>query len=167
MSTPSHSVPLWRQMRERGFGPDDILAYFHVIAPPVDVFAIARTMGVQLYEAADVDWAGQIDSDSTTAICTVRAADPLVRKRFTVAHELGHLMMHRLGRRHRDLNLRAGRDLEERQANAFAADLLMPSWLLGPMTEQFGGDVPRLASIFHVSQDAMMYRLTNLLHGYR
>jgi Zn-dependent peptidase ImmA (M78 family)/DNA-binding XRE family transcriptional regulator len=49
-------------------------------------------------------------------IIFVREGQPTDRRRFTLAHEIGHLMLHRV----------AGEKVEE-QANAFAAELLMPA----------------------------------------
>lgn len=71
------------------------------------------------------------------------------RQRFTLAHELGHLVMHDL----------PSPDMEN-EANAFASELLMPS---ADIKQAFVGGVTiqRLAElkpVWHVSMGAMLYR---------
>ena len=91
-------------------------------------------------------------------------AEAETRRRFTLAHELGHWVCHCLaGRdepvfcRHQDMDRLADRALE-REANVFAAELVMP----GPdVREVFAehGDVKEVAAIFGVSPLAMHWRL--------
>jgi hypothetical protein len=97
------------------------------------------------------------------------------RRRFTIAHELGHWILHRPGqdslfcrratvaenedeRRKRD----AGRPelpVGEREANAFAAALLMPAPLIEHHYRATGRDFDRLCMLFGSSQAAMGKRL--------
>jgi Zn-dependent peptidase ImmA (M78 family) len=102
------------------------------------------------------------------------------RQRFTIAHELGHLLMHpgrsvivEHLRRPARVNFRDARsglatDREEIEANQFAAGLLMPRRFLENdyegMAERFDDDdVPaRLARKYQVSEQAMRFRLMNL-----
>lgn len=108
------------------------------------------------------------------------------RQRFTIAHELGHLVLHHNSgdRLFVDNHLRAYQrrgspssgtyghpdsettPAEEREANQFASALLMPrAWIL-QMTEgrQFWDelDVAALAAEFGVSEQAMTIRLRQL-----
>ncbi len=90
---------------------------------------------------------------------------PTRRKRFTIAHELGHWVCHASVTaspapsycRARDLRQDADRALE-REANVFAAELLMPE---PPVRLAWGelGDVDACASRFDVSPTAMHWRL--------
>jgi len=113
----------------------------------------------------------------TTAICYVREEDILPRRRFTAAHELGHALMHQLdmGRFLLDEAVDDdGRDTHqeiEKEANDFAAALLMPEIVLRRRAEELRtehGTCPRqalsyrLASELLVSNEAMRYRLKNL-----
>lgn len=117
------------------------------------------------------------------AIIVNRANSPL-RKRFTYAHELGHLLMHNFRAphadaasafkvRYRDSLSSDGSVLEEIEANRFAAELLMPENLLVPRLRDLGFDyaseerethekMSRLAKSFGVSQQALQIRLANL-----
>lgn len=90
------------------------------------------------------------------------------RRRFTVAHELGHLVMRHHERFHIDLGTTAADGhppdydwLSEREANDFAANLLMPDGEVRRLykpSKSVGG----LADEFNVSAQAMSYRLINL-----
>src|SRR4029077_13565981 len=101
-----------------------------------------------------------------------------VRQRFTIAHELGHLQLHK-GRslileRQMHVNFRDATSAtitsrEEMEANQFSAELLMPHELLEralksllkgrPLSD--ADLVARLAARFEVSRQAMEYRLAS------
>ncbi len=79
------------------------------------------------------------------------------RQRFTIAHEIGHLV---LGHTHSgaDFNLKS-RDPHEIEANQFAAELLMPLELL-KNDYGYGATAPKdLAKNYSVSEEAMWWRL--------
>lgn len=90
---------------------------------------------------------------------------PLRRFRFTIAHELGHWICHALEGasplatycRPVDMTEAADRSLE-REANIFAAELLMPEAAVRETWDAVG-DADRLATRFDVSPSAMRWRL--------
>jgi Zn-dependent peptidase ImmA (M78 family) len=95
----------------------------------------------------------------------VNQDDAGVRQTFTVAHELGHKVLHEEWAKSeaykvlwRDLR-RQTKDRWEQEANAFAANLLMPRQMVDTYRK-----VPLsvLAKIFAVSEDVARYRLKNL-----
>jgi Zn-dependent peptidase ImmA (M78 family) len=90
----------------------------------------------------------------------IRAQDPVVRKRFTVAHETAHFLLHRglfATELVDDALYRSGLSTPvEAQANALAADLLMPWHLLMPVIDK---PISELASTFQVSEQAVKIRL--------
>jgi Zn-dependent peptidase ImmA (M78 family) len=51
---------------------------------------------------------------------------------------------------------------QEVQANRFAAELLIPEWMVRPALSITGPDVARLAAMFDVSEAAMATRLDDL-----
>jgi Zn-dependent peptidase ImmA (M78 family)/DNA-binding XRE family transcriptional regulator len=71
------------------------------------------------------DETARIDAFSTSrlprpvVVLTPDRADNVYRHRFTAAHELGHLLLHH--------DVASGDQQKEREANAFAAELLMPA----------------------------------------
>lgn len=99
----------------------------------------------------------------------VEASDTAMRRRFTVAHEIGHWVCHRNGAPavcHLESGAPPPRDPREREANVFAAELLMPE---APVRSAYARDasVAGLAAAFAVSPEAMSWRLFNLGIGPR
>lgn len=83
----------------------------------------------------------------------------VVRKRFSVAHELGHLYLgHLHGNSSSDLNTE---NFDEIEANAFAAQLLMPPILLRKDIKAGIKNPEVLAKRYNVSIDAMWLQLRN------
>jgi Zn-dependent peptidase ImmA (M78 family) len=113
-----------------------------IIEPPVPVERLARDAGAlvsyQPFEAQDIS--GLLYRATGAApVIGVNSNNPKVRQRFTIAHELGHLILHeghelileRLVRLNfRDATSSTASDAEEIEANHFAAELLMPQDLL-------------------------------------
>lgn len=98
------------------------------------------------------------------------------RRRFSVAHEVGHFVLHYLPKTGGDTYRCTPEDMErgsapggagagaahlrqEWEANLFAAELLMPEQPLLAMYRVVGGSVSRLAKHFCVSPQAMEIRL--------
>jgi hypothetical protein len=80
-----------------------------------------------------------------------------------LAHEIGHLMLEPLGTMFRDHSISyPGAGWTETRANRFAADLLMPSWMMHVYYSRLGGDVTRLAQKFDVSSRSMEIRIETL-----
>ena len=85
------------------------------------------------------------------------------RRRFTIAHEIGHFVLGHekvAPERGGETNM-AGRRLE-READLFAAELLMPEHLVRQAALEDGADPHRLADRFEVSVQAMSVRLRRL-----
>jgi Zn-dependent peptidase ImmA (M78 family) len=142
----------------------------HWNSSPVPIERIISEIGLRLdRELLDDDVSGFIErlSDGSYRI-VVNALHPQTRQRFTAAHELGHYIYHRdllgdgvgdnrayraegTGRTNANI-----RPLHERQANSFAANVLMPRHML---TDVFGQSTLDLANSFGVSQEAMRIRL--------
>jgi Zn-dependent peptidase ImmA (M78 family) len=159
-----------------------ILRDAEVIAPPVPVARIATDLGIELsYRPLQGDISGILRREAGRVVVGVNSLDSPSRQRFTIAHELGHFRLHegyevivdKLVR----VNLRVtpGGPLatpeEERDANYFAAELLMPERLLKARAKVLVGQqtimsgdwlVEELAGEFDVSRQAMLYRLVNL-----
>lgn len=89
-------------------------------------------------------------------LLAVNKEHPLGRRRFTIAHELGHIVMH-----HIPIRVELRSDIKEKEANAFAADLLMPADEVRHCMLQ-GMTVSDMASYFGVSVSAMSVRLDML-----
>ena len=148
---------------------DDIISRYQNQLP-VPVVDIALEMGIKVYKSNG--WPDHIsglirkDPDrggkSGYAIYT-NANHPTTRRRFTIAHELGHYVLHHgvIGEGITDDALYRSRlsGPLEREANRFAAKLLMPWNLIIESTEQGINTVKDLAEKFGVSKSAMSIRL--------
>ena len=91
------------------------------------------------------------------------------RRRFTIAHELGHLVLHSGGNaapavfcRHLSSPEAATSEAIEREANHFAAELLMPDDLMRAAVAGGQTDPVGLGDRFEVSPEAAAWRLFNL-----
>ncbi len=130
---------------------------------PVPVHRIAEDLlGLQVVEAELAELSGA----SIPALREIRVNgdEAETRRRFTLAHELGHWVCHCLAGqgqpvfcRHQDLESSADRALE-REANVFAAELVMPEPEVRDVFARQGA-VPETAAIFGVSPLAMHWRL--------
>jgi len=97
-------------------------------------------------------------------ICAYNTAEPDYRRRFTIAHELGHVLLGHVSKgkkAKRDVNFNARGDWDEVDANAFAAELLMPEPHIREKVKS-ETNISTLAAYFGVSPTAIRNRLKNL-----
>jgi Zn-dependent peptidase ImmA (M78 family) len=115
--------------------------------------------------------------ESGKAVIGVNSMHSITRQRFTIAHELAHLLLHTDEQLHVDerspigfrsaLSSKAVDD-KEIEANQFAAELLMPYDLLLDEINELSEETPTedairlLADTFVVSEQAMTFRLSGL-----
>jgi len=80
------------------------------------------------------------------------------RQRFSVAHEIGHFMLSHNNQRKNDINRDESNSTHEKEANAFATELLMPLEFL-KKDLRMPIDIDELAKKYWVSKDAMSWRI--------
>ena len=148
-------------------------------SPIADVAILADEIGVVVArmplgnEVGSPDGCSAVDPETGAAYVLINSDKPRVRRRFTIAHELGHLALgHLLGGQVIVDETVGGKSPREQQANAFAAGLLMPAegvrGTLGRLKERLGQSpspldwIVWLAASFGVSEQAAAYRLINL-----
>ena len=131
---------------------------------------IARALGLEVYKVGGWpnDLSGMIRKDaerggSSGYAIFVNATHHERRRRFTIAHEIAHFILHDhlIGDGISDDALyRSGLSgAVEAQANRYAADILMPWHLVNAEIESGNDTLPGLARKFNVSQSAMSIRL--------
>ncbi|WP_443971306.1 ImmA/IrrE family metallo-endopeptidase [Sphingobium sp. CR28] len=118
-------------------GPAESLLRSLGIAKPaeIDVEAIAWSVGAKVREGKLESCEARIIGYKDRAIITVRQGGDPRRKRFSIAHELGHWTHHRGHSsicRASEIGNPGVANQVERQADRFAADLLMPRYLFEP-----------------------------------
>ena len=143
---------------------------------PVNVEFLARALGLIVNKAhLQSNISGMMEKHKDTYILTVNASDSSNRQRFTIAHEIGHYMLHRhlIGdgltddRVYRSMpdskffNPRIGPN-EETEANKFAATLLMPYPAIKNdlLSNQY--TVESMANKYGVSRSAMAIRTKSI-----
>ncbi len=138
---------------------------------PVPVESIAEDLLGLAIEARELEVSGMLIPAERRIL--VRADEPDERRRFTIAHELGHWVCQCLEGTAQAVYCRAAdlsHDVDrkiEREANIFATELLMPeaavraAW--GTIVAQSDEDPPAaMAERLDVSPSAMGWRLFNL-----
>lgn len=146
-----------------------ILEKHNIERPPVDVSAIASALGivVKIGEMGE-NISGALYREHGKAVVGINKNEGPQRQRFTLAHEIGHFVLHRDQDFHVDSesvlfrNAETPEDVRERAANAFAAALLMPKTFLEGERSASLKNVKKLADKYNVSAQAMSYRLVNL-----
>jgi Zn-dependent peptidase ImmA (M78 family) len=145
----------------------------HQTQTPVQMVKLAEALGAEVYKVAE--WKESISGmilrnknadnrDGKHYKIYVNANHSWERRRFTIAHEIAHMVLHTnlIGDSLQDDGLyRSGlSNALEAQANNFAADILMPWHLINEaMDSTPDASVGKLADIFEVSKSAMSIRL--------
>lgn len=157
---------------------EKLLQQSDALALPVNLDRVVEHLGLSLNEKPlENEYSGFLAVKEKTIVVNLR--HPPVRRRFTIAHEIGHYQLHRRNEDipvfidravyHRKESVAGVDHLMEMQANAYAAGLLMPEALLDEYLEDHPSldlekpaDIKTLAEEFEVSRPAMEFRLKNL-----
>lgn len=152
---------------------------------PVDVELLAKRLGLKLDKDAKLPEgiSGQLMrlKDQNYKI-SVNKKEHIYRRRFTIAHEIGHYILHKdivdfhggvddnvMYRSTKDGNLYNDEidEFHEKQANSFAANILMPKNLVRHIISEKSSSEKKISleelyRHFKVSPSAMKWRLGNL-----
>jgi len=120
-----------------------LLKRYYVIEPPVDVERIAFGEGLRIARK-HIKGDGVVEG----GVLTVNAEHAKTRQRFTIAHEIGHLVLHGDGTD----------EHSEREADQFASALLIPRAMLRDAAATTS-DFEMLRRRFQVSREAMWIAL--------
>jgi Zn-dependent peptidase ImmA (M78 family) len=155
---------------------------FSLEGPRVDVEAIANGLGIvvkrdkKVLEEEGLSGLVKRSSEEGKGLILLNDKTNKLRQRFTIAHEIGHFLLHASDDIHVDearVYFRGNAtsrdfDLKETEANYFAAELLMPTeWIVNDLKqeERFSDDmVERYAKRYEVSISAMSVKLSSLLN---
>lgn len=152
---------------------------------PIPVEEVAKKAGINVFPfdlGAEVS--GVLHITNGVANIGYNPLESKVRQRYTLAHEIGHFILHYAKNkvfvdnenyyqfkmfRSAKPNLTPADYKVEQEANAFAAALLMPQTLLQRELQAYNGFdlsdssmLTELAKKFEVSTQAMSYRIINL-----
>lgn len=159
--------PNYRLAEERAL---DLLSRAQVRVPPIDPVSIAANGANVSVKFATFDLS---ESDSISGfydfdgnVIYVNREEPPLRQTFTIAHELGHKILHEDWARSAEYKVllrnprEQDQDFREKEANAFAANLLMPRSLMNEYYDSL--PLQELSRLFAVSVPAMRARLSFL-----
>ena len=146
---------------------------------PIKVEKLAKSIGLKIdYQDVDDEVSGFLVLKDNKNIIGVNENHHAVRRRFTISHDLGHYMLH-INEQALFVDYYKGNKLYrstskeynykmERQANQFAASLLMPELLISEEIEKlsesmnYDRKLEKLSKLFQVSAQAMDFRLKAL-----
>ena len=164
-----------------------ILSELQITKITIPVERVAKKLGAKIrYSPMDnEDLSGMVFIKDGIPIIGINSLHHPNRQRFTIAHEIGHLVLHRkiiengvhvdttffgLKRDQKSIEVN---DTLEIEANNFASELLIPADLIEGVIDSLVGDqvidietseiLEQLATKFKVSRDAMQYRLMRLM----
>lgn len=161
---------------------EEILKSQNIVSSPIDVEQVANSLGVDVVnEDLDSDVSGLLVITQGKRTIAVNKGHFDNRKRFTIAHEIGHLVLHCTDTFHDDIfidkkvfnrNSQASQGIyrQEIEANRFAAELLMPKKMIIEEIDKLGDDIDLsddqilegLARTFGVSTQALAIRMASL-----
>ncbi len=156
----------------------DLLDKHKIKQFPIDLNQLAKVVNaeIKLY-GFDDELSGFAYQKNGIKIIGVNKHHPRSRRRFTIAHELGHMFLHKQDTVSYDeasILLRLGHvadtvDSKEIEANIFAAELLMPEKNIRSDVNKMKSisledkkAIAELANKYKVSSQAMTIRLTSL-----
>lgn len=158
----------------------EILDRAKINEPPIAIEKVAKQLKLRVrFEPFDGDLSGCIVRHGDRATAGINSLHHENRQRFTLAHEIGHFLLHKgeevIVDRGFRVNLRdaeasKAENPEEIEANYFAAELLMPENMLIDDLKGKKLDIEddqlirQLADRYRVSTQALTYRLVNLGH---
>jgi Zn-dependent peptidase ImmA (M78 family) len=154
----------------------DVLREHGLRTVPINPVILAKRLGMAVNNAkfSDEGVAGMIAKHGDEVMLLINREDPPYRKRFTIAHELGHHFLHLLAdgefvdgeenlfrQPKGDPNSWTPDQRREYQANMFAAALLMPEQAV---RKAWGAQIAldQMARLFNVSEQAMGIRIDQL-----
>lgn len=150
----------------------DIIDLYNIQIPIQNINDVVTALDGRVEDSMDIDYMsdGSIRKQDNGFVIYVSPFQTAERRKFTIAHELGHLFLHMGYKINSDLwnnqknatYYRTGDSIMEYQANEFAAALLMPKKAYKEIMDQYtiGNEVEtdKIASYFGVSISAASNR---------
>lgn len=166
---------LYRHIEEKA---DEVLKNENFYTPGFDIIKFIKKLNIEVIpKKFSDDISGFLAINNGKVVISFNENEGNERKRFTLAHELGHFFLHSKNQplfidkspkiMYRNNASSTGEVLIEREANAFAAALLMPQKLIIQEIDKLQENdaskiIYKLAGKFKVSEQAMSFRLSNL-----
>lgn len=148
--------------------PDELRDYAQkngISLVPLDIEELIRVLGIglRIHPLPDQK-SGYMRFENGRWIIGVNSLHHPNRQRFTMAHELGHYILHKdeIGNFEDTILFRQGSDFTgaplENEANQFASELLMPENEFRDVVPRLSGQIDDIAKHFQVSSAALKMR---------
>lgn len=143
----------------------------HINTDPLDIYAVAKNIfHIEIKEDTfDKSVSGFLERIGEKWCIFINQNESSLRKRFTIAHELGHFIKHRdkymiSGSSIPDLIFFRDNTIDpiEKEANDFAANLLMPKDVFIEKIKSGCNTLDKLSEAFQLSTSAVKYRAYKL-----
>ncbi|MGB9810810.1 MAG: ImmA/IrrE family metallo-endopeptidase [Dictyoglomus turgidum] len=125
---------------------------------------LARLLGIEIWYITEGHFDGVsviLPNKRKIILVDILSKNP-GRIRFTIAHEIGHIITRSRPENKEKVFFSIGRNTyQEKIANAFAVELLMPKAAVYECYKK-GMSLTELCKFFEVSKEAMLYRLNEL-----
>lgn len=146
---------------------ESILRLARITAPPVNLEKVAESLHFTILPFPFPDKRrGMVLIEEGNKTIGVNKNHPVTLQRFTIAHELGHYLN---GHQHYekqfindDTRYYDPHYQQEKEADAFAAELLMPKEFLEKDLANLGLNIETLKEKYQVSEQSLWIRLTSL-----
>lgn len=152
----------------------ELLDRFNYHNPSIDPAIVSRKIGIKVLDCTfeDDNISGYYDFEEKAIF--VNQHEFIKRQQFTIAHELGHAVLHEEWVKssdytclYRDQLIKPANDPKEQEANEFAGNLLVPTFMLGSYYEELKNSqsflhediIQKMSDIFFVSMPVIRIRL--------
>jgi Zn-dependent peptidase ImmA (M78 family) len=158
----------------------ELLETHSMLECPVDIENLVTKLNIKLsFEELEDEVSGFLLTKNGKQAIVINSSHHECRKRFSIAHELGHSVLHDKDRElfldskktvyfFRDKNSSSGINTVEIEANEFAAQVLMPKKLIDQLIKKYAldltndDDLTLLSKKLKVSEQALTFRLVRL-----
>lgn len=142
----------------------EILIREEVTELPVKIVTLCRNMGIRVKYSDLGENSGEARIIDGNPMIFISQNEPIERQRFTVAHELGHILLGHVGK-YRLVNREpsAKDNPIEQEANVFASRLLAPACILWGCGVKSAEDIAGLCSISYAAAEFRWNRFKILL----
>lgn len=152
--TRHESIVLAEQQAQR------LLELLGITEPPVLEDAIAQLARIEVVHKSPWPASGATQWVKGRWLIVLNGSEPTVRQRFSLAHELKHIIDHPfIDTLYHGIDFTDRAEWIEQVCDYFAGCLLMPRTWLNRAWANTGHDQRAMATLFHVSQAAMTTRL--------
>lgn len=144
-----------------------------IVKLPVNLAEVVNHYGIYLIKYSDSDYTSRHSLPNDDGYSRLVDNKPVIyyndnkpthRIRFTIAHEIGHILLGHLSQGetlHRNTEQDTD-NIKEQQANVFARDLLMPATVLHSLNISSADDISNICNVSMQSAGIRYERLTKL-----